>query len=95
MLIIGESEQFGINTMITVYRTQGESGLEIQLGVGYVETINSKGNIQAIVYEEPMVQGDDTWERLGNNDAEVLSQLIAKPTMPRLTYSRSNLTFQE
>jgi hypothetical protein len=95
MLIIGESEQFGINTMITVYRTQGESGLEIQVGVGYVETINSKGNIQAIVYEEPMVPGDDTWERLGNNDAEILRQLIAKPTMPRLTYSRSNLTFLE
>ena len=86
MLLIGESEQLGINTMITVYRTQGESGLEIQLGVGYVDTINSKGHIQAIVYEEPMVPGDDTWERLGNNDAEILRQLIAKPTMPRLEF---------
>lgn len=36
MLLIRESEQFGTNTMITVYRRQSENGLEIQLVVGYV-----------------------------------------------------------
>lgn len=93
-LLIRASEQFGINTMITVYRRQSDSGFETQLGVGYVETINSKGSIQAIIYEEPIVASDDAWERLGNNDADILGQLIAKPTVPRSTYSRSNLTFQ-
>jgi hypothetical protein len=83
-LIIEPSQQFYTDSMITLYGRENE--FDIQLGIGYVETVNEKRYIQAIVYENPMNANRQFWERICNNDQEYLSRLSVRPSVPRSSY---------
>ena len=88
-LLIEPTEQLAIDAMITLYGLQDE--FEIQLGVGYVETINDKRFVQAIVYEDPVNANNDIWEKILANDISILPTLRVKPSVPRSSlYNRSN-----
>jgi len=79
-LLIEQSDLFYINTMVTLYGQ--ENDFEIQLGLGYVETINDKGFIQVLVFEEPAGVNDDFWKGIAKNNKDDLSRLRIRPSVP-------------
>lgn len=85
-LLIEPSEQLAIDAMITLYGQQDE--FEIQLGVGYVEAINDKRFVQAIVYEDPVSVNSVVWDKISSNDTSVLTTLRVRPSVPRSYHFR-------
>ena len=83
-LIIEPSQQFYTDSMITLYGRENE--FDIQLGIGYVETVNEKRYIQAIIYENPMNANRQFWEGICKNDNNYLSKLSVRPSVPRSSY---------
>jgi hypothetical protein len=80
-LIIEPSQLFYIDSMITLYEREDE--FDIQLGIGYVETVNEKKYIQAVVYENPMHVNRGVWQEICKNDDKCLSRLRVRPSVPR------------
>jgi hypothetical protein len=80
-LIIEPSQQFYIDSMITLYGR--EDDFDIQLGIGYVETVNEKKYIQAVIYEIPLLVNRHLWDDICTNDHKYLSLLRVRPSVPR------------
>lgn len=83
-IIIEPSQQFYTDSMITLYGR--ENDFDIQLGIGYVETVNEKKYIQAIIYETSRNAHCQFWEQVCNNNRDYLSKLSVRPSVPRSSY---------
>jgi hypothetical protein len=79
-LLVDPSDLFYINTMVTLYGQ--ENDFEIQIGLGYVETINDKKFIQVLVFEEPAGVNDEFWRGIAANKIDYLARLRLRPSVP-------------
>lgn len=84
MLLVDPSDLFYINTMVTLYGE--ENDFEIQLGLGYVETINDKKRLQVLIREEPAGVNDEFWRGIAANSKDYLARLRVRPSVPNPYY---------
>ncbi len=79
--LLEKSELFSTDSCLSFYYTD-ESGFEVMIAVGHVINIQTDGKIQALI-DQPVVAYQDILEKLANNDSQVLSKIVVKPTIPK------------
>ena len=77
LCIFENSDLFATEQRITFYYTD-DYGLESAIAVGYIKTIQSDGNIQAVI-DHPNSTYQDIMDRLANNDSKIKENTIVRP----------------
>jgi hypothetical protein len=85
ILVLEQSELFGINILVTVYYSEnlglgrGEV-FERAIGVGRVINVQENGLIQILVLAEVPANAE-LWQRIRNREPAPLAQLVVKPSI--------------
>ena len=77
LCIFENSDLFATEQRITFYYTD-DYGLESAIAVGYIKTIQTDGNIQAVI-DYPNSTYQDIMDRLANNDSKIKENTIVRP----------------
>jgi hypothetical protein len=81
LCLLEKSEFFASDSCLSFYYTD-EYSYEVMIAVGHVINIQTDGKIQALI-DKPVDAYLDILEKLANNDSQVLSKIIVKPTIPK------------
>ena len=81
ILLVEKSELFAVHEMISLFATIND--YEVQVRRGYVSGFTTNGHIQALVAEYPEGAHPDVWQKILNNDRDVLATLNVKPSVSR------------
>jgi hypothetical protein len=77
LCIFENSDLFATEQRITFYYTD-DYGLESAIAVGYIKTIQSNGNIQAVI-DHPDSTYQDIIDGLASNDSKIKENTIVRP----------------
>ena len=80
--LLEKSELFSYNIVVSCYYTD-DGGVDVIIGVGSVINIQENGKIQIFIND---YNNDyrDVLDKLANNDRQILSKVLIKPTMKSL-----------
>jgi len=81
ILLLEPSDLFSHDAMTSVFNRQ--DGLERFIGVGFVATVQEDQLVQVVVKASPGGEADPLWERIRQNNADELSRLLVKPSVPQ------------
>lgn len=84
IIIIEPSELFGYELLVSVYLN--DDGYDKLLAIGNVITIQQNGYIQILIFKLCDESARDILDRGINNDSRILSNLIIKPSIPKLLF---------
>jgi hypothetical protein len=82
ILLLEKSNLFGHESLVSVY-FKGDD-FETLIGVGYVLNIQQGGLIQVLVIGKVGEAQDDTWEKIRNNNGDILSKLLIRPSITKI-----------
>ncbi|MER9666698.1 hypothetical protein [Mesorhizobium sp. M0185] len=79
LLLLSPSNLFGIDSIVSIYHNDGD--FELLCGIGRVNTIQSKGNIQVLIVKE---LGDkNIWKNIfGRESKSFKESIIVRPNIP-------------
>ena len=86
VLLVDSSKLFGFDALVSVYFNQRFGGpkgevFERLIGLGRISNIQEDGRIQLFVLRA-LPEHVDLWKRVRMQEAEALSQIVVKPSMP-------------
>ncbi|NCS76395.1 MAG: bZIP transcription factor [Microcystis aeruginosa K13-07] len=79
--LLESSDLFAAQFIISFYYTD-EDDFERLIGVGFVESINNKGQIQVVI-DRPEITYQDILDKLANNDLKVMQQTRVSPSVTK------------
>lgn len=84
ILLLEPNEWFSYDSLVTIYKLDNE--FEQIFGIGKVINVQQNGMIQ-IGLIQILDKTSDTFEKLSNNDKDIIERIIIKPTVPTTAYN--------